>query len=347
MEEGLNRSSWDDGWMARTQRPPLIDRYGRTASDLRLSVTDRCNFRCRYCMPPEGLDWLPRDQILSFEELIRLAAVAVESGIRSIKVTGGEPLVRKHLHVLIRGLRALGDDLDISLTTNGFLLTEHAEALAEAGLDRVTVSCDSLVRHRFEEMTLRDGLERVMSGLDAAAAFGLTPVKINTVIMRDVNEDQILPFTELARRTGYEVRFIEYMPLDAQDEWSADAVVGATQILETIAAVYPLLSMDGTRSPATSFRFADGAPGAVGVIPSVSQPFCDSCDRVRITADGQMRSCLFSLDETDLRGPLRQGKDDDELAALMRDCVAAKWAGHRIGQPDFVKPSRSMSSIGG
>lgn len=298
-------------------------------------------------MPPEGLEWLPREQILSYEELIGLARVAVESGVRSIKVTGGEPLVRKNLGVLVRGLRALGDDIDISLTTNGYLLGETAEELAGAGLDRVTVSCDSLIRHRFEQMTLRDGLDQVIEGLNAAAAAGLTPIKINTVVMRGVNEDQILAFAQLARSSDYEIRFIEYMPLDAQDEWRAEAVVGAAEILDEIASVHPLTPASNKTGPATSFRFTDGAPGSVGVIPSVTEPFCNSCDRVRITSDGQMRSCLFSLEETDLRGPLRNGASDDDLAGLMRACVSAKWAGHRIGSPDFVKPARSMSSIGG
>lgn len=333
--------------MGMTQRAPLVDGFGRVATDLRLSVTDRCNFRCRYCMPAEGLDWLPKTSILSYEELVRLARIAVESGVRSIKVTGGEPLVRRDLPALVRGLRGLGDDLDISMTTNGYLLSEAAEGLADAGLDRVTVSCDSLVRHRFEEMTLRDGLDQTMEGLKAAAAVGLTPVKINTVIMRDVNEDQVPLFAELARSTGYEVRFIEYMPLDAQDAWEPNAVVGAKEILREISARFPLEPTGHGTEPATTFRFTDGAPGAIGVIPSVTEPFCDTCDRMRITADGQMRSCLFSLVETDLRGPLREGATDDELAALMRTCIAAKWAGHRVGKADFVKPARSMSSIGG
>jgi cyclic pyranopterin phosphate synthase len=329
-------------------RPPLRDRFGRVASDLRISVTDRCNFRCRYCMPPEGLPWLPKEEVLSYEEIARIARILVESGVRSIKVTGGEPLVRRDLPVMVSKIRELGDDLDISLTTNGFLLAGAARELRDAGLDRVTVSCDSLVRHRFAEMTLRDALSEVLDGLRVSAEIGLTPVKINCVVIRNHNEDEGVEFARLARETGYEVRFIEYMPLDAQDEWSADGVVPGAEVIERIAEVFPLLpDTDDEPEPATPYVFADGAPGRIGVIPSVSQPFCDTCNRLRLTADGNLRACLFSLEETDLRGPLRAGASDDELAELARACVAEKWAGHRIGQPDFVKPARSMSMIGG
>lgn len=329
-------------------RPPLVDSFGRVATDLRISVTDKCNFRCRYCMPPEGLPWMDKREILSYEEITRLARVLVESGVDSIKVTGGEPLVRRDVATLVAMLRGLGENLDISITTNGFLLAEAAPALSEAGLDRVTVSCDSLIRHRFAEMTLRDALDEVMRGIEVAADAGLTPVKINTVVIRGHNDDEMLAFARLARATGYEVRFIEYMPLDAQSEWSEARVVPGAEIIETIAATWPLKSADEAgNEPTSSYSFADGAPGRVGVIPSVTDPFCDTCNRLRLTADGQLRACLFSLEETDLKGPLRAGADDDELAALARACIAAKWSGHRIGRPDFVKPSRSMSMIGG
>jgi GTP 3',8-cyclase len=332
----------------RIERPVLVDGFGRVASDLRISVTDRCNFRCRYCMPPEGLPWLPKNEILTYEEIERLARILIESGVRSIKVTGGEPLVRRDVDVLVRMIRALGADLDISVTTNGYLLAQQAEKLAGAGLDRVTVSCDSLVKHRFAEMTLRDALEQVMEGLRVAATFGLTPIKINTVVIRGHNEDEVIDFAHLVRSTGYEVRFIEYMPLDAQDQWSADGVVPGAEILERVAAEFPLVpDTDDQPEPATPYRFSDGAPGRIGVIPSVTDPFCDTCNRLRLTADGQLRACLFSLEETDLRGPLRAGASDDDLAELARACVAAKWAGHRIGKDDFVKPARSMSMIGG
>jgi cyclic pyranopterin phosphate synthase len=336
------------GGEERLYRGVLVDGFGRIASDLRISVTDRCNFRCRYCMPPEGLPWMPKDQILSFEEIERLARVLVELGVRSIKVTGGEPLVRRDVHVLVKKLRRLGGDLDISMTTNGFLLSKVAPALADAGLDRVTVSCDSLIKHRFADMTLRDALDEVLEGLRASVRYGLTPIKINTVVIRGKNEDEVVEFARLARETGYDVRFIEYMPLDAQDEWSPEGVVPGAEIIARIAEAFPLQpDTDEEPEPVTPFRFADGAPGRVGVIPSVTQPFCDTCNRLRLTADGQLRACLFSLEETDLRGPLRAGASDDELAALARECVSRKWAGHRIGRKDFVRPARSMSMIGG
>jgi cyclic pyranopterin phosphate synthase len=326
----------------------LVDGFGRVATDLRISVTDRCNFRCRYCMPAEGLPWMSRAELLSFEEIDRLTRILVDLGVRSIKVTGGEPLVRRDVHLLVRMIRAIDPQLDISMTTNGFLLAKEAASLADAGLDRVTVSCDSLLKHRFADMTLRDALDEVMEGLIVASEKGLTPIKINTVVIRDKNEDEVVQFAELARSTGYDIRFIEYMPLDAQDEWTAAGVVPGAEIIERIAAAFPLVAdTDEEPEPVTPFRFADGAPGRVGVIPSVTQPFCDSCNRLRLTADGQLRACLFSLEETDLRGPLRDGADDAELASLARECVAAKWAGHRIGRDDFVKPARSMSMIGG
>jgi cyclic pyranopterin phosphate synthase len=299
-------------------------------------------------MPPEGLPWLPKDALLTYEEITRLTRILVESGVNSIKVTGGEPLVRRDVADLVRMLRALGDELDISITTNGYLLALAAPLLADAGLDRVTVSCDSLLKHRFKEMTLRDALDEVLDGLRTSAAIGLTPVKVNCVVMRDGNEDEVVEFARLARDTGYHIRFIEYMPLDAQDEWKASNVVPGAEVIERIAAVFPLIAdTDDRPEPATPYRFADGAPGRVAIIPSVTQPFCDSCNRLRLTADGFLRACLFSLEETDLKGPMRAGASDDELAALARSCVAAKWAGHRIGKVDFVKPARSMSMIGG
>ena len=326
---------------------PLVDSFGRIATDLRISVTDRCNFRCRYCMPAEGLDWLPKDQLLSFEEIERITRVLVSCGIKSLKITGGEPLVRRDLHRLIAMLRAIDPALDISLTTNGYTLAQHAATLADAGLDRATVSCDSLVKHRFAEITLRDAFDAVMDGLREAGRVGLTPIKLNCVIIRGVNDDEVVSFAELARTTGYDVRFIEYMPLDAQDEWNQDNVVPGAEILSAIESVYPLELADDGVEPATSYRFADGAPGNVGVIPSVTEPFCESCDRLRLTSDGALRACLFAVEETDLRDPLRAGATDAELEALARACVAGKQEGHHIGQLDFVKPSRSMSQIGG
>lgn len=291
---------------------------------------------------------MARSEILTFEEISRLTRILVESGIRSLKLTGGEPLVRRDLATLVRMLRALDKELDISLTTNGYLLRQHAEELATAGLDRVTVSCDSLLSHRFLELTLRDALDEVLSGLEVAARCGLTPVKVNAVVMKGVNEDEAVTFAELARRTGYEVRFIEYMPLDAQEGWKLEDVVPAREALARIQQVFPLVPNEDERSePSISYRFADGAPGRVGIIPSVTEPFCDTCNRLRLTADGQLKACLFSVDETDLKAPLRRGAPDDDLAHLARRCVASKWMGHRIGRDGFLKPSRSMSMVGG
>jgi cyclic pyranopterin phosphate synthase len=333
-----------------TLRPsagPLVDTFGRVADDLRISVTDRCNFRCTYCMPAEGLAWLPKTEILTFEELTRLLAIFVGLGVRSLKVTGGEPTVRADLPTLVRMFREVGPELDISMTTNGVLLDRLAEPLAEAGMDRVTVSCDSLMRHRFEEMTRRDALDRVLAGIVAAKQAGLVPIKINCVVIGGQNEGEVVEFARWSRETGYAVRFIEYMPLDAQHEWERAKVVPSASVVEAIDAVFPLVQEGPDHEPATSFRFADGAPGGIGVIASVTEPFCDSCNRLRVTAEGQVRACLFALDETDLRGPMRAGASDDDLVDLIRGNVWRKWSGHRINHPDFVQPERSMSSIGG
>jgi len=326
---------------------PLIDTFGRVGSDLRISVTDRCNFRCTYCMPAEGVAWLPKDEILTFEELTRLLRLFVNLGVTSIKVTGGEPTVRADLPTLVRMFRDAGPDLDISLTTNGVLLDSLADPLAEAGVDRATVSCDSLLRHRFAEMTRRDALEKVFRGLRAAEHAGLTPIKINCVVIGGTNDDEVVGFARWARTTGYEVRFIEYMPLDAQHAWERRKVVPARTVLERIDEVFPLVADGGQAEPATTYAFTDGSPGRIGVIPSVTEPFCDSCNRMRLTAEGQFRNCLFALEETDLREPMRAGANDDELEALLRDAMWSKWAGHRIDHADFVQPVRSMSMIGG
>ena len=326
---------------------PLIDTFGRVADDLRVSVTDRCNFRCTYCMPADGVAWLPKEEILSFEEMTRLLGIFVGLGVRSIKVTGGEPTVRADLPTLVRMFREVGPDLDISITTNGVLLDRLAAPLAEAGVDRATVSCDSLMQHRFAEMTRRDALDKVLAGLKAAEAAGLTPIKINTVVIGGTNDDEVVDFARWARETGFEVRFIEYMPLDAQHEWERAKVVPAARILAAIDEVFPLAAQTHGVEPATSYGFADGAPGKIGVIASVTEPFCDTCNRLRITAEGQVRACLFALEETDLRAPMRAGASDAELAALIRGDVWRKWSGHRINHPDFVQPVRSMSMIGG
>jgi cyclic pyranopterin phosphate synthase len=341
-----------DAWQAPSSLPPaegpLVDTFGRVADDLRISVTDRCNFRCTYCMPAEGLVWLPKDEILTFEELTRLLGLFVDRlGIRSVKVTGGEPTVRADLPALIRMFRGVAPGIDLSMTTNGVLLDRLAVSLAEAGLDRVTVSLDSLLRHRFEQMTRRDALDRVLAGIAAAEEAGLVPIKINCVVIGGTNDDEVVDLARWSRERGHAVRFIEYMPLDAQHAWERAKVFSSARILEAIDAVYPLVPEEPDAEPATGYRFADGAPGGVGMIASVSEPFCDTCNRLRITAEGQVRACLFALEETDLRGPLRDGATDDELVGLIRRNVWRKWSGHRINHPDFLQPERSMSSIGG
>ena len=340
--------------MSRSDRPPstlvpvggeLMDGFGRVHRDLRISVTDRCNFRCRYCMPAEGLEWLPRDGLLSFEEISRVASLMVDRfGIRSIRLTGGEPTVRAKLPDLVRLLSPL--PVDLALTTNGATLRLLAAELAEAGLGRINVSLDSLRRDRFEELTLRDGLARVLDGIEAALTAGLSPVKVNVVVMRGVNDDELVDFARFGRELGVTVRFIEFMPLDAEEAWSEAAVVSQEEILATISAVYPLEPPARSNAPATRFRYMDGG-GEIGVVASVTQSFCDSCDRIRLTADGQFRNCLFATEEFDLRGLLRSGASDDEVADLVERAVAAKWAGHGIGRVDFIRPARSMSQIGG
>lgn len=324
---------------------PLVDSFGRVHRDLRISVTDRCNFRCTYCMPADGLAWLPRREVLTFEELERVARVLVERhGIRSIRLTGGEPTVRAQLPVLVAKLAAL--PVDLALTTNGATLATVAEPLAAAGLRRVNVSLDSLQPERFEAMTRRDELASVLAGIDAALAAGLSPVKVNAVVVRGVNDDEILDLAAFGRDRGVTVRFIEWMPLDGGDAWRDDQVVAQAEILERIAAAFPLAPIARGHEPAARFRYLDGQ-GEVGVIPSVTRPFCEQCDRIRLTADGQLRSCLFALEDHDLRGVLRAGGSDDDLSDAIEACVGAKWAGHAINQVQFVRPRRSMSQIGG
>ncbi|HEX9713957.1 MAG TPA: GTP 3',8-cyclase MoaA [Actinomycetota bacterium] len=324
----------------------LVDGFGRIADDLRVSVTDRCNFRCTYCMPAEGVPWLPRQEILSFEEIARLVGVFHALGVKTVRLTGGEPLVRKDVEHLVAMIAAVGIP-DLSMTTNGVALPAKARALAEAGLRRINVSVDSLLRHRFAEMTRRDALEQVMEGLRAAEAAGLAPIKLNCVVIRGTNDDEVADFARFARETGYDVRFIEFMPLDADETWTNEQVVPSAEVLATIGATYPLEPIEHGPEPARAYRFSDGSPGSVGVIASVTEPFCSSCNRIRITADGQFRTCLFATEETDLRALLRDGASDDDIAAAIGDAVARKWAGHSIGQPGFERPGRSMSMIGG
>jgi cyclic pyranopterin phosphate synthase len=324
---------------------PLIDPFGRTVRDLRVSVTDRCNLRCRYCMPAEGMHWLPRHELLTFEEITRVARVCVERfGFDGIRLTGGEPTARARLPVLVAMLAQLG--VDLAMTTNGATLTLLADELRQAGLRRVNISCDSLRPERFAAITRRDALAQVLDGIDAAIDAGFHPVKVNCVLMRGVNDDEVVDFAAFGRAKGVGVRFIEFMPLDANEGWGRDAVVPASEVVEQIDTVFPLEPVRRGIAPATEYRYRDGA-GSVGVIASVTQPFCGSCDRVRITAEGQFRNCLFALQETDLRALLRGGASDDQLAAAISADVARKWAGHNIGQVNFIKPSRSMSQIGG
>jgi cyclic pyranopterin phosphate synthase len=267
--------------------------------------------------------------------------------VRAIKFTGGEPTVRPDLPHLVRRVREIRADLDLSLTTNGYLLDRLAVPLRAAGLDRVTVSCDSLMAHRFAEMTRRDALSRVTAGLQAASFAGFSPIKVNCVVIRGSNDDEVVDFARLARRTGYEVRFIEFMPLDADRKWDRSDVMPSSEVFDVISRTFTLAPVRECGGAATMFRFADDAPGAVGFISSVTEPFCESCDRLRLTADGRLLACLFALEDTDLRTPLRAGASHTDLSRLIRQGVSGKWAGHRINQPDFVRPTRSMSMIGG
>jgi cyclic pyranopterin phosphate synthase len=324
----------------------LVDPYGRTVRDLRISVTDRCNFRCGYCMPEEGMVWLPRSEVLTFEEIERVARVCVERfGFDGIRLTGGEPTVRAHLPVLVHKLAALG--VDLAMTTNGATLGLLAGDLRQAGLRRLNISCDSLRRERFLAITRRDALPQVLEGIEAALSAGFDPVKVNCVLMRGVNDDEIVDLAAFGRERGVVVRFIEFMPLDASDEWGPDKVVPAASVVAAIDAVYPLVAVPVRGSqPAERFVYRDGR-GEVGVIGSVTQSFCGSCDRVRLTAEGMFRNCLFAVRETDLRAVLRGGGSDDDLAAAIVADVGTKWAGHSIGQVHFIRPARSMSQIGG
>jgi cyclic pyranopterin phosphate synthase len=327
----------------------LRDSYGRIADDLRISVTDRCNFRCIYCMPAEGLRWLGRDEILRFEEIARLARIFVERyGVRTIRITGGEPLVRVKVEELVAMISAIDPSLDITMTTNGVLLEQKARALAEAGLKRVNISLDTFNIDRFKEIARRDAFDRVMAGIDAADAAGLRPIKLNVVVMKGHNDDEVVEFARFARERGFEVRFIEFMPLDAEGIWTNEMVVPSRRIQERIEDLFPLVALSEDRpGPATKFGFADGAPGGVGFISSVSQAFCTTCNRIRLTAEGGLRTCLFSLQETQLRDIIRGGASDDRLGQVIEAAVWAKEEGHLINQKGFIKPAKSMSQIGG
>jgi len=327
----------------------LEDRFGRVATDLRVSLTDRCNLRCSYCMPAEGLDWLPDDSVLTDDEVVRLVRIGVERlGIREVRFTGGEPLVRRGLVDIVRRTKELAPSPDVSLTTNALGLARTAQALADAGLDRVNVSLDTVHPETFATITRRDRLADVVAGLEAAHAAGLTPVKINAVLLRGVNDDQAPELLRWALDHGYELRFIEQMPLDAQHDWHRDRMVTADEIFTALEAEFDLEPAQEPRgsAPAELFR-VDGGPGTVGVIASVTRPFCGDCDRVRLTADGQVRNCLFAREESDLRSALRDGATDDDIAARWVVAMRGKRAGHGIDDPSFLQPDRPMSAIGG
>ena len=327
---------------------PLRDGHGRAIGDVRVSVTDRCNFRCQYCMPAEGLPWLERAEILTFEEIVRIVGLLAAMGVHDLRLTGGEPLVRRDFPALVAMLARTDGVRDLSVTTNGFLLERDAEALVRAGVDRFNVSLDSLQRDRFYELTRRDALAQVLRGLDRLASFPEAhPIKINAVAIRDFTEEEVLPFAELARHTPYEVRFIEFMPLDADHAWTSERVLTGDEIRAAIDPVYPL--EPEPREPSATarvYRFVDGR-GRIGFINPVSEPFCADCNRIRLTAEGKLRTCLFSLNETDLRGPMRGGADDRELERIIREAVWRKELKHHIGEPGFIQPARTMSAIGG
>ena len=327
---------------------PLVDGHGRVISDLRVSVTDRCNFRCQYCMPADGLPWLDRAEVLRFEEIERLVSLMARMGVTDVRLTGGEPLVRREFPRLVSMLARVDGIQDLSLTTNAYLLERDAAALVDAGITRVNVSIDSLQRDRFFQLTRRDSLPQVLRGLEAIGAFPeVSPIKVNAVALRDFTEEEAIPFAEFARSTSYQVRFIEFMPLDGDHAWSKDQVLSGEEIRAIIDRVHPLEEVP--REPhatARVFRFRDGA-GEIGFINPVSEPFCADCNRIRLTADGKLRTCLFSIHETDLRSPLRSGASDVEVEQIIRDAVWRKELKHRVGEPGFRQPPRTMSAIGG
>jgi cyclic pyranopterin phosphate synthase len=327
---------------------PLVDGHGRPIGDVRISVTDRCNFRCQYCMPAEGLPWLDRSELLTYEEIARLVGLMASMGVHDVRLTGGEPLARRELWRLVELLSADANVHDLSLTTNGYLLERQVEDLVRAGLRRVNVSLDALAPDRFFQLTRRNSLRQVLEGLAAAERYEeLRPIKVNVVALRDFTEDEVVRFADFARKHPYEVRFIEFMPLDADRTWSRDRVLENAEVRRLINAVYPLVE-EGRERHGTSRRwvFADGQ-GSIGFISPVSEPFCGDCNRIRVTAEGKLRTCLFSMTETDLRAPLRAGASDDDLEAVIRAAVWEKELKHHVNDVGFVQPARTMSQIGG
>jgi len=330
-------------------RPPLTDSFGREHSSLRVSVTDRCNIRCFYCMPIDNVQFQPRDQLLTFEEIHRFVRVAAALGIDKIRLTGGEPLVRSNMASLVRMLVDVEGIDEVAMTTNGILLAEHAESLRNAGLHRLNISLDAVTDENFRRIARRDGLAAVIAGIDAARHAGFANIRLNAVSIRGITEDEIVPLAEFARDRDLELRFIEYMPLDAEDHWQREKLLTGLEVLNRIESVWgPLAPCDrpDPSQPAVDFQFADGQ-GRIGFINPVSEPFCGNCNRLRITAEGQVRNCLFSATEWDARQLIRGDSNDDEIAQLIRDCVAAKKPGHGIDSPEFLKPVRAMYQIGG
>ncbi|MGW3997064.1 GTP 3',8-cyclase MoaA [Amycolatopsis sp. NPDC004772] len=335
--------------MPRPENPHLIDTFGRVATDLRVSLTDRCNLRCTYCMPAEGLDWMPGEQVLTDDELVRLMRIAVELlGVTDIRLTGGEPLLRPGLEDLVARITALSPRPRLSMTTNGIGLARRAAGLAEAGLDRINVSLDTVDPELFKTITRRDRLSHVLAGLAAARDAGMSPVKVNAVLIRGLNESEAVPLLRFCLDEGYHLRFIEQMPLDAQHGWNRGEMITAAEILSMLASSFELTPASEARGGAPAERWlVDGGPGDVGVIASVTRPFCSACERTRLTADGAVRSCLFSNDETDLRSLVRAGARDEEVADAWRATMWGKLAGHEINDAGFAQPIRPMSAIGG
>ena len=328
----------------------LVDRFGRVHRSLRISITDRCQLRCSYCMPAQGLAWIPRPDVLTVDEIVRVAGLCVDSGVAEIRLTGGEPLVRPEVVEIVQrlaGLTGPAGRVEVAMTTNGLRLAELARPLAAAGLTRVNVSLDTLRRDRYLTLSRRDRLDDVLAGIQAAEAAGLRPIKLNSLVLPEVNSDEIVELVAFAVGSGYDIRFIEQMPLGAERTWRRDAIVVAGDVLAAVAAVYQLSPVAERGSAPARTWLVDGGPTRLGLIASVTAPFCGACDRIRLTADGCLRSCLFAATETDLRTVIRAGADDDQLVGLIQRCVAGKAAGHLIGQPGFTDPQRSMSAIGG
>lgn len=334
-----------------TRTVPLVDGFGRIHRDLRISLTDHCNLRCSYCMPAEGVEWLPRDTLLTPAELMRIVRVGVSLGLEEVRLTGGEPLLRPDIVEIVARIAALqtpaGEHPEVSMTTNGIGLARIAEPLADAGLMRVNISLDTLRADRFLKLTRRDRLADVLAGIEAAVAADMRPIKVNALLMRGINDDEAVDLVRWALAAGHELRFIEHMPLDAGHTWRREAMITGAEILSRLGEAFTLEALPGRGAAPAERYLVDGGPGTLGVIASVTMPFCGACDRLRLTADGQLRNCLFSREESDLRTPLRAGASDDDLAAIFTDCLSRKLPGHGINEPGFLQPQRPMSAIGG